>query len=111
MKKLLFVLLAVFFIVVQCGQDGEDGDAYLAFDWNKAPDWYWDDNDAIPGTIYRLQDYKVMPGTYNFAYGITDLYGIYYEWEGTYKITINKGKPGGLITDGKDGKDKYYTLF
>ena len=111
MKKLFLLALLILFVVVQCGQDGKDGDAFLAFDWGITPDWYWDDNDDVPATIYRLDDYEVAPGTYDFAYGITDWDDTYYEWEGTYTITINKGKKGGLITDGKDGKDKYYTLY
>ena len=109
MKYLLvFILLSV--IVINCGSDGVDGDAYLSFEWDWYVDGYGDDNPGIPSSISENVNYKVNPGTYEFAYVCSDGEGNSWYFDGTYKIKIEEGTEGGFLTDGDDGDDKYYTL-
>jgi|GEM_PF-4806271 len=119
MKKILLALVIATFVFLQCGEDGRDGMdglAFLAFDWDTLPDWYYDNNDGIPAEIHWMVDYQIEPGSYEFSYGITEG-SIYYEWQGTYRVTINegqRGRKGGLFSDGadgRDGEDIYYTIF
>ncbi|MHB2153151.1 hypothetical protein ACX8XN_01990 [Calditrichota bacterium GD2] len=93
-----------------CGQDGEDGKAYLSFTWDWYVDSYTDNNPGVPSTIHEYTDYEVAPGTYYYEYYCSDGLGNYWGYEGTYKITINKGEKGGFLVDGEDGEDNYFRM-
>jgi hypothetical protein len=110
MKRPPLVLIVIIFIIpiliCACGEDGEDGKAYLALDWVAAPNWYNDDNPGTPPSGYRGVDYESEAGTYSISYEAWD--GS--RWSGTYKITVDKGEDGQLFSDGDDGEDSYFTL-
>ena len=112
MKKIFIILLLLFFISCR-GEDGKDGEAYLQFKWVYSPLNYWDSNFFTPtdSLIYSNTFYKTNPGTYSFRYTAWDDS----TWVGFYNISINSGEKGStenifLPKDGKNGKDKYYTL-
>jgi major membrane immunogen (membrane-anchored lipoprotein) len=110
MKKGIVILLlaaSLGIMITGCGKDGADGLAFLAIDWVFTPQSYWDNNAGIPSPFTQGTYYQVSPGTYNFEYTAWD----YTYYSGTYTLTINKGKKGSFLQDGKDGEDKYYTLW
>ena len=108
MKKVVSALLCgTWCLCVGCGRDGDDGDAYIALNWVYAPNYYWDNNPAIPIVFYRGAYYRSSPGAYDFGYEAYE--GS--QWVGTYTIAIDKGEDGGLFTDGDDGRDRYFTLW
>lgn len=111
-KILLSLVCTCFLLIIGCGQDGDDGDAFISFNWNTTPEWYWDDNPSIPNTITRNRNYKTGTGNYDFSYEIYDSqWYAYWTYTGTYKITINQGEKGSFLLDGEDGDDKYFSLF
>ena len=109
MKK-LFVFVFVIILLIGCGKDGEDGNAFLSFTWDWYVDSYIDNNPDVSYTITEYIDYHINPGRYSYEYYCSDGAGNYWEYEGTYTIEINKGKDGGFITDGDDGEDNYYRM-
>lgn len=116
MKKLLLFVLVVLFgslLMNGCmGDDGDDGRAYLSFDWDWYVDSYWDNNPNVPYSISKNRDYNVKAGTYSFSYNCSDGVGNFWGYDGTYRITINKGEAGKAFgVDGADGNDKYFNLF
>lgn len=110
MKKLLLIALTTMLVLMNCGSDGADGNAYIAFDWDSYVDSYSDDNDNTPSTISRNEYYKSEPGTYNFLYYCSDGTGDEWYWSGTYTLIVEEGEEGGLIKNGDDGEDLYCTL-
>jgi len=101
---IMTLILVVF--VLGCGDDGEDGDAYLRITWMYSPFSYWDNNSGIPEIVVNGQYYRCGPGTYNFEYlSWDDSY-----WYGYYTLAINRGEKGKFLTDGDDGSDRYFTL-
>jgi len=116
MKKLFFVMFIILmsmFLLSGCmGDDGDDGRAYLSFDWDYYVDNYWDNNPNVPSSITRNRDYNVRAGTYNFTYDCSDGYGSYWSYNGTYRITVDRGASGEAFgVDGADGDDKYFNLY
>lgn len=111
-KKFFFAFVACLFLLIGCGQNGEDGDAYISFTWNTTPEWYYDDNPSVPSTIHKNRDYNTEAGKYEFSYKIYDSHANgYWTYSGNYKITINQGKKGSFLVDGDDGADKYFALY
>jgi hypothetical protein len=115
MKKLLLVLSLFVFvgtvIFTGCAKDGEDGKAFLSYDWDYYTDWYDDNNSATPesnGGIDQYVDYEVSPGSYTYEYGCSDGNGNAWTWEGTYTITVNPGESGSMFTDGSNGVDNFF---
>jgi len=110
----LFSILFIIFLFVNCGQQGKDGKAYVTFDWDDNFVCFTNDNIDIPNKLVKNYVYESLPGTYNYRY-----YYKYYTnnayiekvYKGKYTIEINKGEPGGFFTDGEDGLDKYYNIF
>ena len=97
-------------MVLSCGSDGNPGNAYLSFTWDWYVDWYDDNNGSVPYTIYENTDYQTSPGTFTYEYGCSDGTGYFWEFYGTYTITINEGEKGGMFSGGGDGADKHFTL-
>ncbi len=108
MRK-LFVLI-IMFLILSCGKDGKDGNAYLSFEWDVYVDSYWDNNPDIPDPFYASLDYLVQPGTYEYEYYCSDGTGEEWYWDGTYTIVIDKGEKGGFFSTGPDGSDNYFRL-
>ena len=108
MKKLLLLLVAVT-LFVSCGQDGQDGDVFIRFDWDWYVDAFEDDNPATPSSISKNVDYLTEPGKYTFTFWCSDFYDEW-TWEGTYTLTANEGETASLFADGADGEDKYFLL-
>ncbi len=108
MKKVFIVFLPIFIslFLFSCGDDGQDGDAYIAITWVGGPFTYWTDDPAIPYTFYNNHYYLTWPGKYNFMYESWDTS----IWSGSYTIYINVGESGKLIKDGEDGADIYFLL-
>lgn len=122
MKKKISCLIFVFIIIylfcfIKCkgpdGEDGADGDAYIAISWVSGPFYYWTDDPAIPQYFYSGTYYKTSSGIYYFEYESWDTS----IWSGSYEIYINQGEegePGGLFwhagEDGADGADIYFEL-
>ncbi len=107
MKKLMAILFIVL-LFVGCGEDGRDGDAFIAFTWDWYVDSYTDNNSGVPYGITEYEYYEVEPGSYSYEYYCSDGLGNYWGYEGYYVIEINKGEEGGFLTDGEDGEDNYY---
>ncbi|MFZ6051399.1 hypothetical protein [Halocola ammonii] len=103
-------LISFLFLLIACGKDGEDGSAYINYSWDIYVDSYSDDNPDTPEKIFLDQEYRVSPGTYNFDYQCSDGLGNYWEYSGTYKISIVKGKEGEGFKDGADGRDRLYEM-
>lgn len=112
MKKVLFCLSLVL-VISSCslfvGDDGQDGQPYLAIDWIERPAYYQDSNPSIPDNFQRSHFYETQTGTYTFEYAYEDGFG----WEGHYVIKeAEPGESGSFFrSDGADGKDNYYTLL
>lgn len=112
MRKFYFCCIsACILLFFSCGRDGSDGRSYIAFDWDWYVDTYWDNNPSVPSTINRNVEYKSNAGTFSFEYGCSDGLGSSWYWEGNYTIRINEGEPGELLYDGKDGKNRHYSVF
>lgn len=101
---------------VSCTQTGEDGKAYISFTWevidsNYKVTSYSDDNPNTPvgNQLNENEFYETLPGTYNFEYKVLSN-GELYSYSGKYTITVNKGEPGGIASNGADGEDIYYIL-
>ncbi len=108
MKKLLLLLVAVT-LFVSCGQDGQDGDVFIRFDWDWYVDAFEDNNPDTPSSISKNVDYLTEPGKYTFTFWCSDFYDEW-TWEGTYTLTANEGETASLFADGADGEDKYFLL-
>ena len=111
---LIFTLIFGFIFILGCGKDGEEGKAFLSFTWDNTARFYDDDNGATPEDteqgILPNTNYETAAGSYDFAYVWTYDDIDYYVSEGTYDITVNAGETGGLISDGANGEDNYFTL-
>lgn len=90
------------------GEDGEDGQAFIAYSWAVGPimfyteDPAYEDREYISNGVYE----ETVPGTFYFEYiAWDDSY-----WYGEYTIYINEGTSGGFLTDGIDGEDIYFEL-
>lgn len=99
------------FLLIGCGKDGSDGKAFISFFWSTCPEYYSDDNSSTPSTIYIFIYYQSPSGTYHFEYAIYDNDDWLWFYTGTYKLTINEGEPGGFLTNGADGDDKYFDMY
>jgi hypothetical protein len=110
-RNILFTLLLSFILMLGCASDGENGKAYLSFDWDWYTDWYADDNSATPESFYSNTNYETPEGTYNFIYGCSDEFGNVWGFEGTYEIVVNAGESGSWFTDGADGEDNYFVFL
>lgn len=108
-KKIFTIVLLTLF-ALGCGRDGRDGKAFLSFTWDWYVDSYWDNNPDVPSHITEYTKYELRPGTYNFSYDCSDGLGNYWGYDGTYKITIDKGEKGGFLVDGNDGEDNYFRM-
>jgi hypothetical protein len=84
MRKFLWILPVVaLFALAGCTTDGA---VYLTFDWDYwhyTPfNYYSDDPNLPPSSIYRTTEYLTEPGDYYFSYwvntGTADQYWIYY---------------------------------
>ena len=107
-----YFLIAAILLLSGCslfiGQDGQDGRAYISYEFVATP-FYYDTNDpGIPyiGLIAGYY-YETLPGTY---------FLIYESWDGSvwstqYSIYINEGEPGTLFVDGADGEDLYFEML
>jgi len=109
LKKVFIVFFAIAFttILISCGEDGSDGDAFIGFNWVGTV-WYSDNIPSTPSKPEYGEWYNTQPGKYTLNYYHELNPGI--DWELTFTISINKGTEGGLITDGEDGDDKYFEI-
>jgi len=88
-----------------CGKAGEDGTSYLALDWVYAPLAIY--FPALPAVISAGTFYEHAAGSYPGEYIAWD--GSYYSF--TYRIEVNEGEAGGLLSPGEDGADRYYLMY
>lgn len=87
---------------------GEDGDAYVAIDYNfSMPYSYEDNNDRTDDPVEYGHFYKCEPGEYEFEYYVDRNQF----WYGTYEVIVNEGGGGDLISGGQDGADTYLILW
>lgn len=111
-KGKVFLAIAIVTMFSSCdlfmGQDGQDGEAYIAYSWVVGPilfrtnDPAFGDDEYIVNGQYRT----VVPGTYQYEYiAWDDSY-----WWGEYTVYIEEGEPGLLFYDGFDGEDLYFEL-
>jgi len=101
-----FLALIMTILVLGCGHDGDDGDAYLRITWLYDPLYYTDNNGYIPSIVVNNRYYRCSAGRYYFEYyAWDDSY-----WYGYYTLTINRGEDGKFLSNGDDGADKYFTL-
>lgn len=121
------VSAVVSLVVLSCkgdnGVDGTDGQAFVTVTTSDGSLYaYVDDNTSRPGSFNAGQAYRVIPGSYNFAYEsriYTSATTYYYaQWTGVYSVHLNRGEKGteGKIfwqkgSDGKDGADSYLILL
>ena len=77
MKNLIITFILALFLF-GCGNDGQDGRAYLSFYWNWTLYSYSDNNGNLPYYIYKNVDYEVTAGTYSYQYETDD--GYYHNW-------------------------------
>ena len=107
MRSIMWILTLILVVfVLGCGDDGEDGDAFLRITWLYGPFSYWDDNPYIPEIVVNGQYYRCGPGSYDFEYwSWDDSY-----WYGYYTLSIYRGEKGKFLTDGDDGPDRFFTL-
>jgi len=82
----LLVILAACGFLTNC--KGDDGEAYLAYSWVYAPQYLYDENSAIPGTVYNGTYYNTDDGSYYMEYIAWDGSG----WWMNYDISSNPGK-------------------
>jgi len=106
--KLLIALVALIsvFTLNSCGKDGADGAVYCAVYLGSGVYGYGDNNNAIPSVFVNGQYYSGSAGTYSYYYEDASYY-----YNGTYTLSQNAGEDGGLITDGEDGADTYFTNY
>lgn len=112
MRNIFIFTLAALILVILAGcppQSGEDGDAFVAIDYNfAAPYSYEDSNASIPNNPNYGEFYNCEPGTYNFEYYVDQNQ----YWYGTYEVFINEGNGGGgFSVDGHDGDDTYLIIW
>ncbi|MEP0862444.1 MAG: hypothetical protein HRF52_13490 [Ignavibacterium sp.] len=108
--KIAIILGIICLLLISCGKDGNEGRAFVSFDWSSTVVYYDDSNPSIPSTIWRNQNYQSDAGTFYFEYGV-DNGSEYRLWTGSYSITKNPGEKGSLFVDGKDGANKYYKIY
>ena len=118
MKKfnLIHLVLIAFALVtlISCGQDGEDGKAYVAINYEyPKPDTYWDDNDDVPQRFTWGYNYLTIGGKLvNFEYTYQYSDGSSKKWYGYYSISYPEtGEPAGTFSDGADGADSFTTFY
>jgi hypothetical protein len=90
------------------GEDGKDGDSFIAYSWAVGPILFYTEDPAFAGQSYISNGaYKsATPGTYYFEYiAWDDSY-----WYGDYTIYVDEGTEGGFLMDGFDGEDIYFEL-
>lgn len=90
------------------GEDGQDGDAFIAYSWAVGPIAFYTEDPAFAGQSYISNGvYKsATAGTYYFEYiAWDDSY-----WYGEYTVYVDEGTEGGFLTDGFDGEDIYFEL-
>jgi hypothetical protein len=132
MKRKLFwglipaMCIAVLVLMTSCGRDGRPGNAYLGVwvEYTQAdqinymacsflpnPYYYGRASNGVPYTPPTY--YGQYAGSYSFAYQVRYL-DIYSVWQysglhtGTLTISVEPGQAGGLLTDGRDGADRYF---
>jgi len=107
LNLLIFLLTLISTLTLNsCGKDGSDGTAYCAVYLGYGVYGYGDNNPAIPSVFVNGQYYQGQGGTYSYFYEDDSFY-----YSGEYTLTQNKGEDGGLITDGDDGEDTYFTNY
>ncbi len=104
----VFPVLFSFSCEMFTGEDGIDGDAFIAYSWAVGPILFYTEDPAFTDQSYiyngRYED--AAPGTYYFEYiSWDDSF-----WFGEYTIYINEGTEGGFLTDGINGEDIYFEL-
>lgn len=97
--------LAVTLLIAGCGQAGEPGKSYLALDWVYTPEAL--SFPAFPSTVTAGEYIRHSAGSYRGEYIAWD--GSY--WSADYRIEVSPGEPGGLLLDGADGADMYFTMW
>jgi hypothetical protein len=110
MKIIKTIAPILFVILVSCGQDGQDGDAFIKFTWDWYVDTYEDTNSDTPSTLYENTYYETDPGSYSFEYWCSDGMGDVWYYTGNYTIRINVGEKGGFLSAGDDGEDNHYHM-
>ncbi|RLD39820.1 MAG: hypothetical protein DRI89_13175 [Bacteroidetes bacterium] len=105
------ITLVLMLITTACGKDGNEGKNFLQISWDPYVDAYWDDNSDTPDTIIMKKFYRVYTGIYHFEYICHDMLGNPFGFEGTYEIIISKGSEGKFLSSGKDGENKYNSLY
>jgi hypothetical protein len=106
-RILVFGFVLSILLFAGCGEDGTDGDAFLAYNWVYTPLYVADTIPDLPDIVYAGKNYNVSPGTYSCVYTAWD--GSSYS--GTITIYIDEGEEGGWIRDGDDGDDNFFELF
>ncbi|MDH5632575.1 MAG: hypothetical protein OEZ10_06210 [Gammaproteobacteria bacterium] len=103
--------LALAGLLFGCGPEGDDGLAYMSFDWSTAAHgWtFTTTNVSLPSTIIRNSEYQVQPGSYAMSIWGASGCNSYYL---SYTITVDEGDAGPhpLIV-GADGDDTYYDVY
>ena len=104
-------LFSAILILISCGKDGEDGNAYVTYSWDSFVDGYSDTNPQTPDSLTQEMEYSVTPGSYSFEYNFSDGIGNFWEYSGTYTISIVKGEEGKGFKDGENGRDRLYEFI
>jgi len=108
------LLLNSCYVTPWYGEDGRQGNAYVALTWVDAkPDYIDAGPSGIPPVFYWDQYYRAVPGYYSLYYegSVWNGYGkSFYAWEIYYEIWRMEGENGGLYYHGADGADTYFTL-
>jgi hypothetical protein len=87
LRKIGCGIVVVFVLSLLAGCIGEDGDLYLAYSWLSAPQYFYDENPAIPSVFYNGTYYESEEGTYYMEYIAWDGSG----WWMNYTLTANPG--------------------
>lgn len=110
-KPIVFGLLIMLAFTACTGEDGADGDVYIAYSWIGGLDDLYTEDPAFPpySTVYNGVYKQTRPGTFYFEY--VHSYAPYTLWYGTYTLKADAGEDGGFMKDGDDGIDLYYELY
>ncbi len=109
LKPIVFGLLIMLAFTACTGDDGADGDVYIAYSWTGSLDDLYTEDPAFGSTVYNGVYERTRPGTYYFQY--VHSYAPTTLWYGTYTLRADPGEDGGFMKDGDDGIDLYYELY